>query len=55
LECLPTEELRRVALAKVEGCTNAETALRLGRSVCTVERKLQVIRSLWRDAGVDVP
>src|SRR5262249_7642559 len=54
LECLPTEELRRVALAKLEGCTNDEVARRLGRSVSTVERKLQVIRVLWRDAGVDV-
>src|SRR5262245_32677453 len=43
LECLPTEELRRVALAKMEGCTHDEVARRLGRSVSTVERKLQVI------------
>src|SRR5262245_46003333 len=41
LECLPTTELRAVALARMEGCTNAEVARRLGRSVATVERKLQ--------------
>jgi DNA-directed RNA polymerase specialized sigma24 family protein len=50
LECLPGEELRRLAVAKMEGCTNAEAARRLGRSLSTVERKLQVIRALWRDA-----
>ena len=27
----------------------------LGRSLSTVERKLQVIRALWRGAGGDVP
>jgi DNA-directed RNA polymerase specialized sigma24 family protein len=55
LECLPSDELRRVALAKIEGCTNTETARRLGRSLSTVERKLQVIRALWRDAVGDLP
>jgi DNA-directed RNA polymerase specialized sigma24 family protein len=51
LECLPSDELRRVAVAKMEGCTNAETAQRLGRSLSTIERKLQVIRVLWHDVG----
>ena len=53
LECLPSDELRRVAVAKMEGCTNAEVARLLGRSLSTVERKLQVIRVLWR-AGEDL-
>jgi DNA-directed RNA polymerase specialized sigma24 family protein len=51
LECLPTDELRRLALGKMEGHTNAELARSLGRSLSTVERKLQVIRALWREAG----
>jgi DNA-directed RNA polymerase specialized sigma24 family protein len=51
LECLPGDELRRIALAKMEGRTNAEVARLLGRSLATVERKLCVIRALWRDAG----
>jgi DNA-directed RNA polymerase specialized sigma24 family protein len=55
LECLPSEELRALALAKLEGCTNAEAGQRLGRSLSTVERKLQLIRVLWRDAGGDGP
>lgn len=48
LESLPTEELRRVALARLEGWTNEEIARSMGRSLATVERKLQVIRTLWR-------
>jgi DNA-directed RNA polymerase specialized sigma24 family protein len=55
LECLPGDELRRIAVARMEGCTNVEIARLLGRSLGTVERKLQVIRALWRDAGVDRP
>lgn len=51
LECLPSDELRRLAVAKMEGRTNDEIARALGRSLSTVERKLQVIRALWRDAG----
>jgi DNA-directed RNA polymerase specialized sigma24 family protein len=50
LERLPTDELRRLAVAKMEGRTNAEVARDLGRSLSTVERKLQVIRALWREA-----
>ena len=50
LECLPTDELRRVALARLEGRGNEEIARLLGRGLSTVERKLQVIRALWRDA-----
>jgi DNA-directed RNA polymerase specialized sigma24 family protein len=51
LEALPTDELRRLAVAKLEGRTNEEIARGLGRSVSTIERKLQVIRAVWRDAG----
>jgi DNA-directed RNA polymerase specialized sigma24 family protein len=55
LECLPTDELRRLAVARMEGRTNEEIARDLGRSLSTVERKLQVIRVLWRDAEGDSP
>jgi DNA-directed RNA polymerase specialized sigma24 family protein len=51
LECLPTDELRRIALARMEGYTNGEVARRLGRSLSTIERKLQVIRLLWQGEG----
>jgi DNA-directed RNA polymerase specialized sigma24 family protein len=44
---LGDEQLRQVALWKVEGCTNEEIAAKLGRAVSTVERKLARIRCLW--------
>jgi DNA-directed RNA polymerase specialized sigma24 family protein len=48
LDALSNEELRRVALAKMEGQTNEEIAESLGRSVDAVERKLRLIRGIWR-------
>jgi DNA-directed RNA polymerase specialized sigma24 family protein len=54
LDVLGSEELRRVALAKLEGRTNEEVAADLGRSVGTVERKLKLIRGIWdREADRD--
>jgi len=41
------DDLRRVALWKMEGFSNAEVAVRLGRSESTVERKLKLIRKCW--------
>src|SRR5262245_36679877 len=52
LDRLPDTELRTIANQKLEGRTNSEIALSLGRSVATVERKLQLIRRLW-EAAVD--
>jgi DNA-directed RNA polymerase specialized sigma24 family protein len=49
LEKLPEPSLRQVALSKMEGYTNEEIAQRLGCVPRTVERKLQVIRSLWAE------
>jgi DNA-directed RNA polymerase specialized sigma24 family protein len=45
---LPGDDLRRVALARLEGCTVAEAANRLGCSRRAVERKLHLIRQLWQ-------
>jgi DNA-directed RNA polymerase specialized sigma24 family protein len=47
LEGLGDAELRAVAVAKMEGHSNAEIADRLGVVERTVERKLRVIRGLW--------
>jgi DNA-directed RNA polymerase specialized sigma24 family protein len=44
---LEDDQLRQVALWKVEGFTNEEIAGKLGRAVATVERKLARIRRLW--------
>jgi DNA-directed RNA polymerase specialized sigma24 family protein len=44
---LPSDELRQVALWKMEGYTNGEIAARLPCARATVERRLKLIRSLW--------
>jgi DNA-directed RNA polymerase specialized sigma24 family protein len=49
LDSLPDPMLRQVAVLRMEGHSNAEVAERLGCVVRTVERKLDVIRSLWGD------
>jgi DNA-directed RNA polymerase specialized sigma24 family protein len=47
LALLGDGELRRLAIWKLEGHTNAEIAGKLGKSVPTVERKLARIRQAW--------
>jgi DNA-directed RNA polymerase specialized sigma24 family protein len=49
LDKLGDAELRSVALWKMEGFTLEEIAARLGRSLRTVERKVQLIRILWEE------
>ena len=44
---LPSDELRAIALGKMEGHTNAEIAAELGCADATVERRLKLIRSVW--------
>jgi DNA-directed RNA polymerase specialized sigma24 family protein len=41
------EELRRIAVWKMEGLTNAEIADGLGCALPTVERRLRLIRKTW--------
>jgi DNA-directed RNA polymerase specialized sigma24 family protein len=48
LDCLKSEELRSIAISKMEGYTNAEIAQRLDCATTTVERKLQRIRAQWQ-------
>jgi DNA-directed RNA polymerase specialized sigma24 family protein len=47
LGLLDGDDLRRVALLKMEGHSNEEVAAELGCALRTVERKLGVIRGLW--------
>ena len=47
LDSLPDPMLRQVAVLRMEGHTNPEIAAKLGCVVRTVERKLDVIRTLW--------
>jgi DNA-directed RNA polymerase specialized sigma24 family protein len=44
---LPTEDLRRIALYKLEGYSNAEIARELGVCERTIERKSRMIRRRW--------
>jgi DNA-directed RNA polymerase specialized sigma24 family protein len=53
LDRLGDDELRAVALAKMEGYTNEEIAERQGCVIRTVERRLRTIRALW--AGGNKP
>jgi DNA-directed RNA polymerase specialized sigma24 family protein len=47
LALLDNDELRSIAVWKMEGLTNPEIAARLGCAVPTVERRLRLIRKTW--------
>jgi len=44
---LADDELRAIALLKMEGWTNPEIAAKTGRSLPTIERRLRLIRDIW--------
>jgi DNA-directed RNA polymerase specialized sigma24 family protein len=52
LRLLPADDLRQVAVWKLEGYTNEEIAGKLNRSISAVERKLKSIRAIWEREGV---
>jgi DNA-directed RNA polymerase specialized sigma24 family protein len=47
LRMLDNDELRMIAICKMEGYSNEEVAGRLGCSLATVERRLSLIRKIW--------
>lgn len=49
LDLLPTDELRELALSKLEGYTHEEIAAQRRLSVRTIERKVARIRLHWRE------
>jgi len=51
LALLPRDELRTVALRKMESYTNEEIAAELGCADATVERRLKLIRSVWKKSA----
>lgn len=52
LSLLDSDELRRIAIAKVYGFENREIAQQEGLGLRSVERKLQIIRGTWlRELG----
>ena len=48
LSRLADETLERIAVLRLEGCTNQEIGEQLGIAERSVERKLARIRSIWR-------
>jgi RNA polymerase sigma factor (sigma-70 family) len=51
MEILGDDTLRLIARRKLEGWNNAEVAAELGISMRTIERKLELIRSIWADGA----
>jgi DNA-directed RNA polymerase specialized sigma24 family protein len=49
LALLPDDELRKIAVHKMEGHTNKEIAEKLGCAEVTIERRLWRIRNEWAD------
>ena len=49
LELLPDEELKQIAIARMEGQTNKEIAGRLGCKLRTIERRVAYIRVIWKE------
>ena len=47
LESLEHEDLKNIALMKMEGYTNIEIANEVKCSITSIERKLRTIRSIW--------
>jgi len=52
LERLGDDELRSIAVAKMEGNTTEEIAAQLGYAPSTVERRLRLIRQIWKEENV---
>ena len=48
LAALVHEDLKKIAVLKIEGHTNREIASQLDRGISTIERKLQAIRKIWQ-------
>jgi DNA-directed RNA polymerase specialized sigma24 family protein len=46
---LGDDTLQRVALAKLDGLTDQEIADQMGLGLRTIERKLNLIRAIWKD------
>ncbi len=52
LSVLKDEELREIALAKMEDYSNGEIAKKLGIGLRTVERRLGLIRRIWKQESL---
>jgi DNA-directed RNA polymerase specialized sigma24 family protein len=54
LGLLPDEQIRLIAVAKMEGRANKEIARQIGCAVRTVERRLGYIRVIWREEVTEI-
>ena len=52
LAMLPDDELRTIAIARMEGRTNKEIAAQQDCALRTVERRLGYIRAIWKEEGL---
>ncbi len=50
VQMLP-EAMQKIATLKMDGFSNSEIADQLGCSLATIERRLKMIREIWRTAG----
>jgi hypothetical protein len=46
------DDRQRIAVWKMEGCTSEEIAARRGCSLCSDQRKLELIRCTWKERGL---
>lgn len=53
LKALEDETLCGIALSKLDGYSNPEISAQTGLSLATVERKLALIRRIWRELDAD--
>ena len=51
LNRLNDDELRKIAIWKMEGFTSNEIAQRLGKALATIERRLKLIRTVWTESN----
>ena len=49
LHKLGDDELRRIAVCKLEGWNNSDIAQQIGCAISTIERRLRLIRAIWKD------
>ena len=52
LESLGEQELKDIAVFKLEGFTNQDIAAKVGCSERTVKRRIAVIRRIWEESGL---
>ena len=55
IESLQDDELKAIAISKMNGFNNRDISQQRGISVRSVERKLRIIRDIWQDDSSSPP